>query len=48
VLHAIGEAGRCALEGDLTAAWDTYHARLRDDDDELGGAAGRLLACLTA
>ena len=46
VLHALGEAGRRALEGDHTAAWDAYHARLRDDD-ELGGAAGRLLACLT-
>jgi hypothetical protein len=46
VLYAIGQAGRHALEGDHTAAWDAYHARLRDDE-ELGGAARRLLACLT-
>ena len=46
VLHAIGEAGRHALEGDHLAAWDAYHARLQDDE-ELGGAASRLLACLT-
>ena len=31
-----------ALEGDHGAAWDVYHAGL-GEDDELGGAAGRLL-----
>jgi hypothetical protein len=47
VLHAIGRAGRYALEGDHRAAWDVYHAGI-DEHEELAGAAGRLLACVTA
>lgn len=47
VLYAIGQAGRLALEGDHRAAWDTYRAGI-DAHRELGGAAGRLLACVTA
>ena len=47
VLYAIGQAGRFALEGDHRAAWDVYHAGI-GEDNELGGAAGRLLACVTS
>jgi len=47
VLYAIGQAGRFALEGDHRAAWDVYHAGI-DEHEELGGAASRLLACVTA
>jgi hypothetical protein len=46
ILYAIGRAGRYALEGDYGAAWDVYHAGLEHED--LGDAAGRLLACVTA
>ncbi len=46
ILYAIGRAGRYALEGDHRAAWDVYHAGLEHED--LGGAASRLLSCVTA
>ena len=47
MLYAIGQAGRFALQGDHRAAWDVYHSGI-DEHDELGSAASRLLACVTA
>lgn len=47
VLYALGQAGRYALEGDLGAAWDTYHSGI-GEHEELRGPASRLLACVTS
>jgi hypothetical protein len=47
LLHALGEAGLHALDGDPAAAWEIYTARVDGRDAVLGPAAASLLDSLT-